>query len=101
VKPGKHDKRYPVRITGRELAVLHKLTGLMCEAYGLDRKIEAYKGTRAITLYAWDLDCLESVTSVALHDPARNDISDPAEVEALTRLDARIRALRTEDKEPT
>ncbi len=57
MKPGKRDIRYKIRIEGVELAVLHKLTGQMCEAFGLDRKIDAYKGTRAITLYSWDLDC--------------------------------------------
>ena len=52
MKPGKKDIPYKVLITGLELVVLHKLTWCMCEAFGLDRKIAAYKGTRPITLYA-------------------------------------------------
>lgn len=52
MKPGKNDIPYKVLITGLELVVLHKLTWCMFEAFGLDRKIAAYKGTRPITLYA-------------------------------------------------
>ena len=93
MKPGKNDKRYKIRITGLELEVLHRLTYMMCEAYGLDRKIEAYKGTRSITLYSWDLDCLEAVTANALRDPAREGIKKAAELVALKRLDERFREL--------
>ncbi len=42
---------------------------LMAEAFGLDRKIEAYKGTRPITLYRWDLECLMDVIDCELGDP--------------------------------
>jgi hypothetical protein len=38
----------------------------MAEAFGLDRKIENYKGTRPITLYRWDLECLLEVIHLAL-----------------------------------
>ena len=40
----------------------------MAEAFGLDAKIEKYKGTRRITLYRWDLECLLDVIDVALDD---------------------------------
>ena len=40
----------------------------MAEAFGLDRKIENYKGSRPITLYRWDLDCLMDVIDFALRD---------------------------------
>ena len=41
----------------------------MCEAFGLDRKIENYKGTRPISLlYSWDLDCIIDVLWFALND---------------------------------
>ena len=40
----------------------------MCEAFGLDRKIEKYKGTRPITLYRWDLECLIDVSDLVLKD---------------------------------
>ena len=40
----------------------------MCEAFGLDRKIENYKGTRPISFYRWDLDCILDVLDMALDD---------------------------------
>jgi len=94
MKPSKHDTRYKVRVAGTELAVLHKLTWMMCDAFGLDRKIDAYKGTRPITLYSWDLDCLDAVLCSALRDPARHDIASDSELNALKRLDVRLRELR-------
>ncbi len=99
MKPGKRDIRYKIRIEGVELAVLHKLTGQMCEAFGLDRKIDAYKGTRAITLYSWDLDCLEAVVYCTLRDPASEGITSKRELEALLSLDVRIRELIASGKE--
>jgi hypothetical protein len=55
-------------ITGDELRELKRHTGAMAEAFGLDRKIENYKGTRPLTLYRWDLDCLLAVIDFALRD---------------------------------
>jgi len=50
----------------------------MCEAFGLDTKIENYKGTRPISLYSWDLDCLIDVLYLVLDDqkeyPDKSDI---------------------------
>ena len=40
----------------------------MCEAFGLDRKIEKYKGTRPISFYRWDLDCILDVLDMTLGD---------------------------------
>ena len=40
----------------------------MCEAFGLDRKIENYKGTRPISFYSWDLDCILDVLDIVLND---------------------------------
>jgi hypothetical protein len=40
----------------------------MIEAYGLDSKIENYKGTRPISLYSWDLDCILDIVSMMLDD---------------------------------
>src|SRR5438874_7834486 len=40
----------------------------MAEAFGLDRKIENYKGSRPLILYRWDLDCLMDVIDLALRD---------------------------------
>ena len=53
MRPGSKDKRYYILITGQELIELKKYTYLMAEAYGLDRKIENYKGTRPIGFNAF------------------------------------------------
>ncbi|OQX76914.1 MAG: hypothetical protein B6D64_09035, partial [Bacteroidetes bacterium 4484_276] len=47
---------------------LQKHTWQMCEAFGLDSKIDNYKGTRPISLYSWDLDCIIDVLDMALDD---------------------------------
>ena len=53
MKPLPGDHRHRLLITGDELRELKRHTGAMAEAFGLDRKIENYKGTRPITLYRW------------------------------------------------
>src|SRR5271163_3718031 len=68
MKPGSADIRHKILITGDELRELKRHTGSMAEAFGLDRKIEKYKGTRPLTLYRWDLDCLMDVIDLALLD---------------------------------
>src|SRR3954449_7841190 len=68
MKPGRRDIRHKVLITGDELRELKRHTGAMAEAFGLDRKIEKYQGTRPLTLYRWDLDCLLDVIALALED---------------------------------
>ncbi len=40
----------------------------MCEAFGLDSKIDNYKGSRPISFYRWDLDCILDVLDMALAD---------------------------------
>ncbi|MGC9260698.1 MAG: hypothetical protein ACP5I8_11580 [Phycisphaerae bacterium] len=92
MKPGPKDHRHHIRITGDELRELKKFTGLMAEAFGLDRKIEKYAGTRPITLYRWDIECLMDVTSMALDDPEAYPDKSAQEYQALARLDARLRA---------
>ncbi|MEJ7640213.1 MAG: hypothetical protein WKF75_20170 [Singulisphaera sp.] len=50
MKPGRRDIRHkvPSPATNRELK---RHADSLVEAFGLDRKIEAYKGTRPLTLY--------------------------------------------------
>jgi len=59
------------------LEELQKHTWQMSEAFGLDRKVENYKGTRPISFYSWDLDCILDVLDMALDDekeyPDRKD----------------------------
>ena len=68
MKPGKNDIPIKLKIFGRQLEELQKHTWQMCEAFGLDRKIENYKGTRPISFYSWDLDCILDVLDMALGD---------------------------------
>jgi hypothetical protein len=91
MKPGSRDHRHKLLIQGRELQELKTYTDEMCEAFGLDRKIEKYKGTRPITLYRWDLDCLIDVIALALKDRRKYpDHSGPAYV-ALKSVGNRLR----------
>ncbi len=66
MKPLPGDHRHRLLIYGDELRELQRHTGAMAEAFGLDRKIETCKGTRPLTLYRWDLECLTDVIDVAL-----------------------------------
>ena len=91
MKPGSRDHRQRLLISGDELRELKRHTGAMAEAFGLDRKIENYKGTRPLTLYRWDLDCLMDVIDLALRDERYYpDRSAPGYL-ALKRLGERLR----------
>jgi hypothetical protein len=91
LKPGKNDVQYKILITGQELIELKKFTGGMCEAFGLDDRIERYKGTRPIGFYRWDLDCLEMVTKDALEDDEEYPEKSGIEYEAMKSLCKRIK----------
>ncbi len=96
MKPGSREKRYPFLITGRELTELQKFTGDMAEAFGLDRRIESYKGTRPLLLYRWDLDCLEDVTAMALDDDREYPATSGNGYEAMQSLHERIKRIRAQ-----
>jgi hypothetical protein len=68
LKTGKGDLQAHVRISGLQLTELQEHTGAMCEAFGLDRKIERYKDTKPISLYRWDLECILDVLDWVLND---------------------------------
>jgi hypothetical protein len=40
----------------------------MIEAFGLDTKVENYKGIRPISFYSWDLDCILDVLDIVLNE---------------------------------
>ena len=61
MRPGPNDVKLAILITGGELHELKRFTFDMVEAFGLDRRIEAYSGERPIGFYRWDLDCLLAV----------------------------------------
>ncbi len=68
MKLGKNDIPVKRKISGVQLEELQKHTWQMCEAFGLDTRIENYKGTRPITFYSWDLDCILDVLDMTLSD---------------------------------
>lgn len=90
MKPGRGDHRHKLLISGDELRELKRHSGSMAEAFGLDRKIENYQGTRPITLYRWDLDCLLDVIDRALMDERDYPDKFAPEYRALARLGERL-----------
>jgi len=94
MKPCSGDIRHKVLITGDELRELKRHVNSMVEAFGLDRKIEAYKGTRPLTLYRWDLECLMDVIEVELADAKDYPNKNAPEYQALKRLGDRLRQVR-------
>lgn len=89
MKPGTRDVPVHVRIDGAELDALHELTGWLAESYGLDRRIERYRGTRPIALHRWDLDLILDVLDSAIPDAeaGKPSLPDAAPLRALrTRL---------------
>lgn len=66
MKPRPGDAKITILITGEELDELKRFTIDIAEAFGLDRRIEAYSGKRPIGFYRWDLDCLSAVIDNAL-----------------------------------
>jgi len=90
MKPGSRDIRHKLLITGDELTELKRHVYSMAESFGLDRKIEAYKGTRPLILYRWDLDCLMDVIADELQDPKQYPDTNAPEYQALKRLGDRL-----------
>jgi hypothetical protein len=91
MKRGSRDIRHTVLIKGDELRELKRHTGSMAEAFGLDRKIESYQGTRPLTLYRWDMECLMDVIDVELNDPRQYPDKTTPEYLALKSLGERLR----------
>ncbi len=87
---GPHDGKLTILITGDELHELKRFTVDMAEAFGLDRRIEAYSGKRPIGLYRWDLDCLLAVMDLALKDLRAYPDKTSSSYAALKRLRDRL-----------
>jgi hypothetical protein len=69
IKPGSRDVKLHILIAGAELDELQRFTWMMVEAFGLDRRIDRYRGKRPIGLWRWDVECLLEVMHSALADP--------------------------------
>lgn len=68
MKPGKNDIPIKIKISGVQLDELQKHSWHMIEAFGLDTRVDNYKGIRPISFYSWDLDCILDVLDMVLND---------------------------------
>jgi hypothetical protein len=93
IKPGSRDVKLQIRIAGAELDELQRFTWMMVEAFGLDRRIERYRGKRPIGLWRWDIECLQEVISMALKDPVEYPDHSTPGYAALRGLYERVRRL--------
>ena len=91
MKPGSKDRTVSVLIAGEELTELKRMTWLMSESFGLDRRIENYSGKRPIGLHSWDLECLLVVLDHALKDSKEFPDRTTSGYNALTQLLERMR----------
>ena len=78
-------------ISDDELIELQRHTYLMAEAFGLDSRIERYKGKRPIGLWRWDMDCLIDVVSIALDNRTEYPSRESSAWLALRNLHARLK----------
>jgi hypothetical protein len=62
----------------------------MSEAFGLDRRIEAYAGKRPIGLYSWDLECPLAMIDYHLKDSGAYPDRNASSYAALKRLQDRL-----------
>ena len=96
MKPGSKDRPYKILITGQELIELKKVGETICDAFGLERRIEKYKGKRPIGFYRWDMDGLEDGIADALEDREEYPDKEGPEYQALANLYERIKKLRAQ-----
>ncbi|MBN1460268.1 MAG: hypothetical protein JXA57_12090 [Armatimonadetes bacterium] len=83
-----------VKIEGDELRVLRILTFAMADSFGLDARIEAYRGMRPIQLHRWDLDCLVDVLANEIKGVRGEPGHRASEMKALRTLHERLTRLR-------
>ncbi|MCA1743675.1 MAG: hypothetical protein ABR542_09955 [Desulfonatronovibrio sp.] len=91
MKPGKKNIKLNILITGRELEELQRYTGDMAESFGLDSRIDQYKGKRPIGLYCWDFECLLCAIEGALKDQQNYPDKDDPGYLALKQLYDRLK----------
>ena len=93
MKPGSKDIKTNILISGEELIQLKRHTWLMDEAFGLDTRIEKYKGTKPIGLYSWDFDCLIDSVDFALNDPKEYPDKSDSGYRSLLKLHNRLKEI--------
>jgi hypothetical protein len=90
IKPGSKDRKVSLLIAAEELTELKRLTWLMSESFGLDTRIENWRGKRPIGLYRWDVECLLGVIDHALKDDKEYPDKTTSGYNALTQLSGRL-----------
>jgi hypothetical protein len=80
-----------VIISGMQLEELQKQAYQLTEAFGLDRKIENYKGTRAISLYRWDLECITDMLDATLNNPNEYPDKNDIRYKELENLNSKLK----------
>ena len=93
MKPGSRDIKANILISGQELTELKRHAWLMVEAFGLDTRIENYKGIRSIGLYQWDLECILDTIDVALIDIQEYPDKNAPEYHSLLKLHNRLKEI--------
>jgi hypothetical protein len=91
MKPGSKDIKLNILITDDELIELQRYTYQMAEAFGLDQRIDNYRGKRPIGLHNWDFDCLFAVIEGALEDKQYYPDKNAPEYKALMNLYLRLK----------
>ena len=89
MKPGKHDHKHQVLITGAELRELKLLA--LPESFGLERRVQRYEGKRPIGLYRWDLECLLDTLSLEMQEGRQHPRLRRKDIAALRSLHDRLR----------
>ena len=92
VKPGSRDRKAQIVITGMELDELKRFSWMMAECFGLDRRIDNYRGVRPIGLYRWDIECLIEVIDFVLTDQKYFPTQNSLEYQAIKNLCDRLKA---------
>lgn len=93
LKPGKRDIKVNILIAGGELEELQKHTWSMAESFGLDGRIENYKGKKPMGLYRWDIECLLDVLSMVLENPKEYPFEGSREYEVTQKLYQRLKQI--------
>ena len=92
MKPGSRNIKLSILISGEELSELQRHSWHVAEAFGLDRRIENYKGQRPIGLHSWDFDCLLAVIEYVIDDPKEYPDKNDSGYIALRNLYDRLKA---------
>jgi hypothetical protein len=67
MRPCPNDKKILLAISEDELDELQNISWAMSECFGLDRRIENYRGKQPIGLYSWDFECILGAVEYALN----------------------------------